>query len=623
MQNVEMAMDGPAKALGERSLNADDKRARGDSTYEGKENGGRERPVLGLGLRIGEASATSGPRNDVGLKMGGQQRVGENGVKTTIPVPAGSPQLGSSDPMALLFESQVDLRAKYSETGTDIADNDVDRAATSASASVSTPQRTTVQIADYTGTTEARDSEGGSNASIPTPMSQRPENPTSPPHDTKHQHDKEKDSVPKLSAAKIQELTSSPESLCLRPNRAQRHRDRSRSIASPASGPPLFFLPEDDTADDAEMGGNGGNGIMGGERGTGMGRARANGNGSPQKRRKSGGGKDIHLEEPPEFLNNLTPSGRKRQSKPRTVSTPSPSNAEHTTPVTSERQVHTWSSRSKNDRRNVSSRLPLETIMGGQTPSAETPNTPSPTPISIPIPPFSIPTYLQLELSSERPSPLYIHQSTSNDFPYESSRVKLERLLNFLLVPLALEQVLCFGTLACLDNWLHSFTILPLRFGKSIFILVKSWVVNLGVEAQELWSFVVKGVGRVWRRRRTRSGSTGKRSVKSTPLTTATSPLNGNAVDPKRDANDWREPGRRRHHSTARHRRTRSIPSALMPDDKADILKGLLMISTCLILMRFDASRVYHWIRGQAAIKLYVIYNVLEVRDPLKVLCFL
>lgn len=33
--------------------------------------------------------------------------------------------------------------------------------------------------------------------------------------------------------------------------------------------------------------------------------------------------------------------------------------------------------------------------------------------------------------------------------------------------------------------------------------------------------------------------------------------------------------------------------------------------------MRFDASRMYHWIRGQAAIKLYVIYNVLEVNDRL------
>lgn len=53
-----------------------------------------------------------------------------------------------------------------------------------------------------------------------------------------------------------------------------------------------------------------------------------------------------------------------------------------------------------------------------------------------------------------------------------------------------------------------------------------------------------------------------------------------------------------------------------MPDHKADLLKGLLVLFSCSILMYFDASRMYHSIRGQAAIKLYVIYNVLEVDYP-------
>jgi hypothetical protein len=60
---------------------------------------------------------------------------------------------------------------------------------------------------------------------------------------------------------------------------------------------------------------------------------------------------------------------------------------------------------------------------------------PSPMPPIIPMPPLSLPTYLQLELSSDRPSPLYIHRSASSDFPYESSKVKFERLLNFLRLP--------------------------------------------------------------------------------------------------------------------------------------------------------------------------------------------
>ncbi len=103
----------------------------------------------------------------------------------------------------------------------------------------------------------------------------------------------------------------------------------------------------------------------------------------------------------------------------------------------------------------------------------------SPMPTSIPVPPLSLPTYLQLELSSHRPSPLYIHRSVTTDFPYESSRVKIERLLNFLLLPYYLEGALVFGTLACFDAWLYTFTILPLRLLKSFYILGESWVTNL------------------------------------------------------------------------------------------------------------------------------------------------
>jgi hypothetical protein len=40
-------------------------------------------------------------------------------------------------------------------------------------------------------------------------------------------------------------------------------------------------------------------------------------------------------------------------------------------------------------------------------------------------------------------------------------------------------------------------------------------------------------------------------------------------------------------------------------------------VASCFVLMRFDASRMYHGIRGQSAIKLYVIYNLLEVCDRL------
>jgi hypothetical protein len=252
---------------------------------------------------------------------------------------------------------------------------------------------------------------------------------------------------------------------------------------------------------------------------------------------------------------------------------------------------------------------------------------PSPMPASIPVPPLSISTYLQLELSSHRPSPLYIYRSVTSDFPYESSRVKIERLLNFIFLPYHLEGVLWFGTTACFDAWLYIFTILPLRLLKSFYILGKSWTTNLISEVQFISEFVYRGTGRVWRRRQSRrfsaseiglNGSASSKSHKSeqtpaNPMKTQTPQNSEVEVDAKPSNSDsLRNPPTR-----GRHRRAKSVPSALLPDDKADILKGFLIICTCLILMRFDASRMYHWIRGQAAIKLYVIYNVLEVCDRL------
>lgn len=46
---------------------------------------------------------------------------------------------------------------------------------------------------------------------------------------------------------------------------------------------------------------------------------------------------------------------------------------------------------------------------------------------------------------------------------------------------------------------------------------------------------------------------------------------------------------------------------------RVDLLKFALVMTTIALLIFMDASRLYHLIRGQAVIKLYVIFNVLEV----------
>ena len=59
------------------------------------------------------------------------------------------------------------------------------------------------------------------------------------------------------------------------------------------------------------------------------------------------------------------------------------------------------------------------------------------------------------------------------------------------------------------------------------------------------------------------------------------------------------------------------MPSNLSAFHKADLLQGLVIICSSMALMTLDASRMYHFIRAQSAIKLYVIYNILEVGDRL------
>lgn len=393
--------------------------------------------------------------------------------------------------------------------------------------------------------------------------------------------DKDRDRVLKLSPDKIQELMSSPQSIPYRAARSDQDQEQSRRVVSdgPASLLPSIesdipaFPPSEPKS------------------------AAAVEDNSATHSVRDGSNKLEGLH----GLGLTSPSTRNRPHISRAVSTPQSTRKQTLPGNNTERIAQTWTSRAKQERPSVGREAEPKSLKSPPPPPE--PTLPSPLPQNIPLPPVSIPTYLQLELASGSPSPLYIHRTAMSDFPYESARVKLERLMNFLVLPPALEQVLWFGILACLDAWLHSFTILPLRFIKAVYILLGSWALNLAAEAQFLGDFVRKGVGRVWRRRNR------KPSVSSM---TETPPVDRNNK-PSKPA----EPRRRYRADTHRHRRQRSMPSALLPDDKADILKGLLMVTTCTILMYFDASRMYHWIRGQAAIKLYVIYNVLEVSDRL------
>ncbi|GMK54546.1 hypothetical protein CspeluHIS016_0111320 [Cutaneotrichosporon spelunceum] len=116
---------------------------------------------------------------------------------------------------------------------------------------------------------------------------------------------------------------------------------------------------------------------------------------------------------------------------------------------------------------------------------------------------------------------------------------KWERIANFLAVPVAVEKVITFGCLLCLDSFLYNFTILPIR-ATFAFTRILS------------------------------------RVVRRQPLT--------------------------------------PIP----PAHAQSVLRLLLIvIPAAVMLASTDASKIYHSVRGQDTIKLYVIFNALEIGDRL------
>ncbi|XP_047654042.1 transmembrane anterior posterior transformation protein 1 homolog isoform X1 [Phacochoerus africanus] len=55
----------------------------------------------------------------------------------------------------------------------------------------------------------------------------------------------------------------------------------------------------------------------------------------------------------------------------------------------------------------------------------------------------------------------------------------------------------------------------------------------------------------------------------------------------------------------------------LQPAQVCDILKGVILVMCYFMMHYVDYSMMYHLIRGQSVIKLYIIYNMLEVADRL------
>ena len=55
----------------------------------------------------------------------------------------------------------------------------------------------------------------------------------------------------------------------------------------------------------------------------------------------------------------------------------------------------------------------------------------------------------------------------------------------------------------------------------------------------------------------------------------------------------------------------------LMPIQSCELLRGFLIVFVSCLVLSIDMSQAYHTVRNQATIKLYVIFNMLEIFDKL------
>ncbi len=146
-----------------------------------------------------------------------------------------------------------------------------------------------------------------------------------------------------------------------------------------------------------------------------------------------------------------------------------------------------------------------------------------------------------------------------------------ENIQNFLKVPYALESLLWLGFLVCLDSFVYVFTYLPVRCLNALLLLI------LDISAWALPAQLVH-----------------LRSALVAPV------LSGAGRD---DQNDESRVG--------------ATSSYFQRTNAYDLARGILVLTGCYALQMLNMSRVYHYIRGQTMIKLYVLTSMLEILDKL------
>lgn len=152
----------------------------------------------------------------------------------------------------------------------------------------------------------------------------------------------------------------------------------------------------------------------------------------------------------------------------------------------------------------------------------------------------------------------------ADDQAFVEGAIKTRAIVdNFLSVPKELEKMLFFGFIVCLDVFLSYFTFLPIRVMWAIWCLVSSF--SHWIQMNLLFWIKPKGISD------------------------------------------------RHHDSHEKAPRIRFLRNTQI----IDLLKGVSLAICTYLLFQCDYSMMYHYVRGESPLKLYFVYNVLEVFDRL------
>lgn len=143
-----------------------------------------------------------------------------------------------------------------------------------------------------------------------------------------------------------------------------------------------------------------------------------------------------------------------------------------------------------------------------------------------------------------------------------------EKFYIFLAIPMRLEKFIWYGFFQCADAFLFVFTLLPIRF------IIAIWLAISKIFRYSITCFI-----------------------------TCNNEYDNNTTTNCNSTNNYESGSTRR--------------QILQPAEICDLLKGIIIIVASFAMSYVDMSMLYHIIKSQSVIKLYIFFNMLEVADKL------